>query len=598
MIAEIDLRIGFAQAMTKKGWGILSGDEIDTIPNSPSINLFAARNEVIGVQVLLGARQDFVLILDNANWLHPLGFTPRLRLEIRFPSLPEGAVEAFPVGYVEGDDRRLWMESLDRVGYTEVPAFRPQSVYLRIHIPAALDPGLHQGQVRAFTQFGFEDETLCWEGTIRLQVYRAILPDVRDWSIHLNLWQHCTAIARYYRVPLWSEAHFALIDRYYASLARLGQKAVSVMATEIPWSGQRCYRDRAYPAYLFEHAIVEVSRDLVGQLHFDYRKLDRLLDLAARHAIDREIDIFGLLNIWVDPEFGFSKLALDAPDAMRVRCYDQATETYTYLRTAAGLRAFIRGLHDHLQAKGLLDRVRIFADEPGDLEEFKKRLDLVKSAGPDFKYSVAINHYEFLEFIPPEVVDAVPIITLACQDPALTAAYRERLHARGGHMDWYVCCWPPVPNTFLHSPLVEAQLHGWFTFYARLDGFLRWAFCLWTAEPWRRVSWRAPNWPAGDMYFVLPGNDGAPVETLRYEGLRTGFQDYELLKLAERLLPPDAAQALFTRAFACILRVGSLQAFSEVATAKAENLYSLDPSDYQAARRLVLEALDNLPTRD
>ena len=173
----------------------------------------------------------------------------------------------------------------------------------------------------------------------------------------------------------------------------------------------------------------------------------------------------------------------------------------------------------------------------------------------------------------------------------LTARLADELHARGGRLSWYVCCWPPIPNTFLHSPLVEGELHGWLTFYLKLDGFLRWAFCLWPADPWRRVSWRAPHWNAGDMFFVLPGQDGAPVETLRYEALRAAAQDYELLALVERTLSADQAQAVLERAFALILRTDAISDLADVASARAEDLYSLDPQDYQAARRLLLEAV-------
>jgi hypothetical protein len=196
-----------------------------------------------------------------------------------------------------------------------------------------------------------------------------------------------------------------------------------------------------------------------------------------------------------------------------------------------------------------------------------------------------------MEDAPPDVIDAVPVLPLACQDPDLTTRLTEHSHAKGGRMSWYVCCWPPIPNTFVHSPLVEGQLHGWLTFYLQLDGFLRWAFCLWPAKPWERVSWRAPGWRAGDMYFVLPGNDGAPVETLRYEALRAAVQDFELLKLAQRTLPAVEFQRVFDDAFARILRADSIRDFAVVDAARAEELYSLDPQDYQAARQIVLDAL-------
>ena len=90
------------------------------------------------------------------------------------------------------------------------------------------------------------------------------------------------------------------------------------------------------------------------------------------------------------------------------------------------------------------------------------------------------------------------------------------------------------------------------------------------------------------MYFVLPGKDGAPVETLRYEALRAAAQDYELLKLVERTLPGDQAQRAIGEAFGCIMRTDRIQDLAEVGSVRAETLYSLDPRDYQAARRVLL----------
>lgn len=582
-------QITFADALTKLAWGV---NQPRSLPDQcDKISLLALRNEVTGVQVLIQAAHEYTLVVDRANWLHPLGFLPRLRFAARINGLPEGALEVFPIGYVDGDDRRLWMDTLERAGSVEAPPDRPQAVYLRIRVPAEQVPGVYEGRVRVLAQSGFEDEQLIWEGKITLVVADAALPDVKDYQFHLNLWQHLTSLARYYRVGLWSDAHFAIIDRYYASLAQLGQKVVSIVATEIPWSGQRCYRDRGYPSYLFEHAVIGVSRALDGALRFDYAALDRLLALAARYHIDRQIDIFGLVNIWVDEEYGFGKVAADAPDAVRVQCYDEATGIFTYLRTAAELKEFIRSLHDHLDGLGVLERVRVAADEPADLEVFNQSVAFVREAAPGFQCSAAINHFEFLDDAPPGVKDFIPILPLACQDPALTGELTRKLHERGGKMLWYVCCWPPIPNTFVHSPLVEARLHGWLTHALHLDGFLRWAFCLWPADPWNRLAWRVPDWHSGDMSFTMPGRDGAPVETLRYEGLRMAVQDYELIKLVERSLPADRAKAVIDQALSCIMRCETLADFVNVATAKAMELYSLDPEDYHAARRLLIDAL-------
>lgn len=579
-----------ADALTKCSWGV--SQPTSPLESVQTLTLRAVRNEVTGFQVQITAPDDFVLVVDKTNWLHPLGFFPRLRLEVQFPSLPAGAVEVFTVGYVEGDDRRSWMETLERCGWAEVPANRPQAVYVRLRLPANLPPGTHTGTIYAYAQQGFADETRIWESAVRLEVSAITLPDPQDFRFHLNLWQHLTSIARNHRVSLWSEDHFTLIDRYFSSLSQLGQKVVSIVAAELPWSGQRCFRDHAYPSYLFEHAAVNVSRTAQGELRFDFSILDRLLALAEKHHMAQQIDLFGLLNVWVDEEYGFGKVAPDAPDAIRVRCYDEAQGCFTYLRSAADLRCFIRALHDHLDQLGVLDRVRIAADEPADLEKFNTSLAFLREAAPGFRYNAAINHYEFIEDAPPQVSDFIPKLDLAARDAERTAQLTRRIHQNGGLMLWYVCCNPPIPNTFLHSPLVEGRLIGWLTHYLGLDGFLRWAFCLWPADPWRRVSWRAPHWAAGDMYFVLPGNDGAPVETLRYEALRMAVQDYELLSMAKDRLNAEQARQVFDQAFAAILKAEGIESFGEVNSVKAESLYSLEPEDYHQARRLVVEALE------
>jgi hypothetical protein len=585
-----DYRITFADALTKLNWGIASWNK-DEVPLTNEIHLLSARNAVAAAQVHVTAGHDFTLVVDRANWLNPLGFTPRLRLDVRFDGLDPERVEVFPVGYVDGDDRRVWMEYFDRAGYAEVPAERPQAAYIRIRVPAELEPGIYQGQVRAFTQYGFEDEQPAWQGTISLEVVGVTLPEVKDYQFHMNLWQHLTSIARFHHVALWSDEHFMLIDRYYASLAQLGQKVVSIVATEMPWSGQRCYRDRGYPSYLFEHAMIDVTRGTDGALRYDYTALDRVLALATKHHIDRQIDVFGLINIWLDEEYGFGAVAEDAPDAVRVRCYDEGSGAITYLRTAGDLRHFMRALHDHFAVLGVLDRVRVAADEPSDLEKFNRSLAFVHEAGPDFKFSAAVNHFEFLEDAPEGLIDFIPILPLACNEPELTVRLTAKLHERGGKMHWYVCCWPPIPNVFIHSPLPEAVLHGWLTHALALDGFLRWDFCLWPAAPWERISYRVPDWHAGDMSFVMPGKDGAPVETLRYEALRTAVQDYELIKMVERKLPEQQAKAVIDQALGCILRVESLSEFASVAEKRAGELYSVEPADYNNARKMILDAL-------
>jgi hypothetical protein len=151
-------------------------------------------------------------------------------------------------------------------------------------------------------------------------------------------------------------------------------------------------------------------------------------------------------------------------------------------------------------------------------------------------------------------VDVCPLLCLAEEDPLRARAVRAAHRAAGSHgLSWYVCFVPERPNTHLRSPLWEGVALGWSAFLLRTDGILRWACCLWNADPPRRfglepvlrgcASANEPEWPAGDTFVFLPGAHGGVVETLRSEALRQAAEDFALLAAVEAALPEAEAEA-------------------------------------------------------
>src|SRR5690606_31902162 len=57
------------------------------------------------------------------------------------------------------------------------------------------------------------------------------------------------------------------------------------------------------------------------------------------------------------------------------------------------------------------------------------------------------------------------------------------------------------------------------------DGYLRWAYNCWNANPLEDTRFGA--WPGGDTWLVYPG----ARSSIRFERLREGIQDYEKAKL-------------------------------------------------------------------
>ncbi|CEG47644.1 Domain of unknown function DUF4091 [Plasmopara halstedii] len=628
---------------------------------SEGVRLTAARNEVTGTQLRFKSNVAFLLTTDTSNWMMPFGHGHRARVAVDTRFVPPHLIqtELFVIGAVEDENADLVMETLERTGFT-IKAAKEHAVYLRIRIAETLDPGLYELPIRVFTQAsGFREEHLTWSSNLNIQIVDVCLPTPSRWRFRLDLWQHWTAVARTHRVALWSEHHFELIDQYLAPLSEMGQKCLSIVATEMPWAGQQCYMEEQNASALFEHAILEVYEDPSHgvPITIDFTHFDRLLELGARHQVDQEIEVFGLLSVWRDPAAGFNAPAeltahhirpfstkpdstvtaelrprsltsesttstntseskpvhdhknklsspCDSPrtapestpfviDGWRIRCQDRTTQTVRYLTQMSEVESFIQQFYKHCVALEITDRIRICADEPRDVAVFHEQLRFMQRLAPDFRLKLAVNHSEFFSpnYAPPQVADYVPLLPLACADLEITRRLANEARARGGHVCWYVCCSPAFPNQFVSSPLVEGELVGYLTFFFELDGFLRWNYCLWPARPWDDLRWRAPMWKVGDMYFVLPGLDGRPVETLRLESLRFAGQAFELLALARDTLAPAQMQQLQRTVAEEILRSSNLEDFGRYHDCAREDLYSLDPLDYQRARTIILDTL-------
>ena len=239
-------------------------------------------------------------------------------------------------------------------------------------------------------------------------------------------------------------------------------------------------------------------------------------------------------------EAGFGRLAADDPDALHVRYLDEADGAYKYLRTEAELEDYIRLLADYFKKTGQMDRVRVAADEPADVNKYRASMERLLRVEPAFRCKAAINHSEFIEEFGEEICDFVPYSNHLFTHLALLQKYRETMP--GKRFLWYVCCAPHWPNTFLRSDLCETLFIGVFTSWARMQGFLRWNYTVWNDNP--RKDIRYGDFAAGDTNFVYPSPSGKPLLTLRYKALKKAIQLYELLEKVRECKGDEVADNL------------------------------------------------------
>lgn len=564
------LNFGLASMFYRYSWGHNDWLEAQRDTAVRHVDLACCRRDSAAFQVLVAADEPFLLTVSTDPQFWKGGPLPVIRLDVELDAPLQ--LEVKLIGLVEDDDRCLKSDVLLEKSSLFVERRKIQAVWVECHATEDTRPGIYHGKIRLYSHTLFEDERTAGECSFSLTVKDWMLPEPKEYQFYLDLWQHNANIARRYQVPLWSDEHFAILDRYLHSLAQLGQKAVTAVVSEIPWSGQYSFRDRE-PADLFEYSMVRITRETNGRFSYDFSALDRYVQMAEQHGIAAEIELFGLLGIWQDEEAGYGSVMADHPDGVRIRYYDQSSCTFRFIRKRADFDAYVQALHHHLIDKGWIERVRVLADEPKDFALFQKQLAALQEAAPSFRYKLAIHRTEFIQKNPGPIHDYVPILNCVAAEYTRLLDLKRQLP---GKILFYVCCYPDFPNTFLSSPPLESRVIPWLVEKLQLDGFLRWNYTVWPESPLEKLSYRAPGWKAGDMNFVYPGAAGKPLLSLRYKWLQRGIRDYELMQLLKRSGQSEKVENLLNRVF----RFRDAGELHPEARKKNTELYSLEPSDY------------------
>lgn len=485
-----------------------------------SLRMVCGRRDFAAFQIAVCADTDYALCIGRAPYFSQNIRRQNIRVCVHF-SLP---TELFTEQSFEDVHNARYADLLDPADAKEFNADQVSMVYVRIPVSEHVSPGEYTGTVRLYSSRLFEQEVLLGEMNITLKVFPYVLPAPDKGKFFLDLWQHNSNIARKADVKLWSDEHFAVLDRYLASLGALGQRSLTLVVSEIPWGGQGCHQVPYYKGNLYEYSIIPVTKRADGTFLYDFTLMQRYIDLGKKHGIREEISLYGLTGIWGE---GIGKPAENYPDALRVRYYDEASDTYRYMTEADQIDSYIRAIADYFVKTGQIQQVRVSADEPSDTEAFRASIEHVRKIAPVFHFKTAINHAEFVEEFREQISDFVPHLPILSHQLDRFHTYQKQMPQK--RFLWYVCCGPDHPNTFLCSPLTESYLIGVLTSYFRLDGFLRWNYTVWPDDPRHDLRFRV-GWPTGDVNFVYPANNGSPLLSLRYYALRRAIQLYELLE--------------------------------------------------------------------
>jgi hypothetical protein len=190
--------------------------------------------------------------------------------DVRGPGVLPASAARVRYGVPDGRSKPPFFDSLEDEPLAEVPVYPEhggavQPLWVTVSVPPDAPPGDYTGAV-----------TVSAEGVrplaipINLTVIDWSLPPIERYTATLDIIQSPESVAMAYDVPLWSEAHFKLLDRTFALLGSLGVKTVYITCIRRTHFGN-------------QHALVRWFRNDEGELTPDLTIVEKYLDVATKH---------------------------------------------------------------------------------------------------------------------------------------------------------------------------------------------------------------------------------------------------------------------------------------------------------------------------
>ena len=392
-------------------------------------------------------------------------------------------------------------ENFDRF---DLPGRTVRPVWISFDIPNKAASGKYTGTIEVNS---LKDNVKL---KVNITVQNQILPPPHDWKFRLDLWQNPWVVASYYHVKPWSDEHKALLKKHLKLYADAGGKYITTYCIHSPWSGN---------SYAIEETMIDWIKKADGGWRFDYSIFDQYVKLAMEVGIDKAITIY-----------------TPVPNGDRFRYMDEKTGNYIYANWAptseeykSFWNTFLTNLKAHLIKTKWFDKTYLGINE-SSLDNTIAAAKVIRENSKDWKITYAGDWHPELSSL---LNDYSPVIN--------SEPNPEELKARsdkGYNTTYYVCCTPSHPNNFVFSPPTEGRYISWYAAAYGYDGFLRWAYDAWPADPMRDA--RHTLWPAGDCFLVYPGGNSC----IRFEKLREGIVDYEKIMILRELASKSNNQNL------------------------------------------------------
>jgi len=482
---------------------------------SRGIEISLAKNEYEAAQLVLYSHQDVDAKIQAGEFKNASGET-----------LPSAAIQLYRVGYVfvKSPTDRLgeigdWPDPLHPLeNKLSLKAKENQPIWIDVHIPAEQPAGIYRGSIKV--SYSNEQAKI----PVIITVWDFAVPEEKhvDAAIGFDFW----SARRYHHIGDSDTDMLKLCDAYFKNFAE--------------------HRISPYDPFVLYPIDVTFNAESL-QAEIDFSKFDRGVQKYIR-------------------EFGFNRFRFHFPWlGYGVIKAEKGEKTVTVHR---GSTAYEKLAGDYLTK----------------LEQHLKDLDILEKAYVYWKDEPETNEYDFvcdgMQFIKKYAPGLTRMLTEQPEDELfgcvdlwcpVTMKFQPEIvkqrQALGEDFWWYVCSSPrePYATLFIDHHALELRLWLWQSWQYDIKGVLIWHNNYWTSNlafppPQRQNPYEdtmsyvsgygkpigtVQYWGNGDGRLIYPPlevfqsdapNTQGPVNSIRWEMLRDGLEDYEYLWLLQSLI--------------------------------------------------------------
>lgn len=459
-----------------------------------SVETFGIRGEILSGQVAILALTD----LDNVNVS-----VSSLKGSSSGKVLPSSIVDWSFIGSVSlprnapnqlhrlvRDAPADFPDYLMEENTVDVPGGTYKAVWLNIDIPENAQEGSYEGTVSI--RANGEEKSL----PLKVRIYPLDMPTERGLKVAVHY--DTKDFSKFHNIDeQYSDEWFAMLKKYAENMV--------------------AHRQNIFIAHMRS---IGIEKQSDNSFEFDFSIFDRIAETFWNTGGMDYLETGYMLTR--RGEGGWEALEIELNDILIT---DATTGEQVEIPGEEVIPVLLPEFEAHLREKGWLDKTYLHVLDEPSLHNAKSWIEMSKylhNLAPGMTRMDALNTPYLMDYV--EV--AVPMLD------HLAAMYDQfKEGQRNGTELWFyttgVFQASSFPNKTIDMPLMDNRVMHWLNYKYDIPGFLHWGWNRWNENPLEEMDDNL-----GDAWHVYPSENGV-LNSLRWEQLRNGLQDYEYFKLLE-----------------------------------------------------------------